>query len=73
MFGILILIMLLVMLFKLTALLLSLGSRMIGIVLSMVGYLIIAFLAIGILGLAAFVFPLILIAGAVSLIFYLCR
>ena len=73
MFGILILIMLLVMLFKLTALLLSLGSRMIGIVLSMVGYLIIAFLAIGILGFAAFVFPLILIAGAVSLIFYLCR
>lgn len=73
MLGFIVLFVLFVSLIKLTWFLLSMTGKALGFVIGMAGYLLLGFIAVSVLGLATLVFPLVLVAGAISLIAGLAR
>lgn len=73
MLGFIVLLILFVSLIKLTWFLLSITGKAIGFAIGLAGYLLLAFIAVSVLGLATLVFPLVLVAGAISLIAGLSR
>lgn len=67
MLGFLFVILMLVVLFKLTGFVLGLFGRVLGGILGFFGYLLLAVLAVSLLGIGIFILPIILIAGVISI------
>ena len=73
MLSFLFLILILVAMFKMTGFMLGLGFKVLGLVISLIGYIIVGALSIAFIGMAAFVVPLVLIGAIGSIIYYLSR
>ena len=73
MLSFLFLILMLVTMFKMTGFRLGLGFKVLGLVISLIGYIIVGALSIAFIGMAAFVVPLVLIGAIGSIVYYLFR
>lgn len=73
MLGFVVLFVLFISLIKLTWFLLSVTGKAVGFLIGLAGYMLLAFIAISVLGFATLVFPLILVAGVISLFAGLAR
>lgn len=71
MLGFIIMIAVLAAMFKLTGFMLGLGFKIVGLIFSLLGYIISAALMIAMFGMATLVIPAVLIVAVFSLIFYL--
>ena len=63
----------LVAMFKMTGFMLGLGFKAVGLIISLIGYLIVGALSIAFIGMAAFVVPLVLIGAILSVVYYMFR
>lgn len=73
MLSFLFLIVVLVAMFKMTGFMLGLGFKAVGLIISLIGYLIVGALSIAFIGMAAFVVPLVLIGAILSVVYYMFR
>ena len=73
MLSFLFLILVLVVMFKMTGFTLGLGFKVVGLIFSLIGYLIVGALAIAMIGMATFVVPLVLIGAIGSIVYYMFR
>ena len=73
MLSFLFLILMLVTMFKMTGFILGLGFKVVGLIISLIGYIIVGALAIAMIGMAAFVVPFVLIGAIGSIIYYMFR
>ena len=73
MLSFLFLILVLVVMFKMTGFMLGLGFKVVGLIFSLIGYLIVGALAIAMIGMATFVVPLVLIGAIGSIVYYMFR
>ena len=73
MLSFLFLILVLVGMFKMTGFMLVLGFKVVGLIFSLIGYLIVGALAIAMIGMATFVVPLVLIGAIGSIVYYMFR
>ena len=73
MLSFLFLIVVLVAMFKMTCFMLGLGFKAVGLIISLIGYLIVGALSIAFIGMAAFVVPLVLIGAILSVVYYMFR
>ena len=73
MLSFLFLILMLVTMFKMTGLILGLGFKVVGLIISLIGYIIVGALAIAMIGMAAFVVPFVLFGAIGSIVYYMFR
>lgn len=73
MLSFLFLIVVLVAMFKMTGFMLGLGFKAVGLIISLIGYLIVGALSIAFIGMVAFVVPLVLIGAILSVVYYMFR
>ena len=73
MLSVLILILVIGVMFKMTGFMLGLGFKVLGLVISLIGYIIVGALSIAFIGMAAFVVPLVLIGAIGSIVYYMFR
>ena len=73
MLSFLFVIVVLVAMFKMTGFMLGLGFKAVGLIISLIGYLIVGALSIAFIGMAAFVVPLVLIGAILSVVYYMFR
>lgn len=73
MFGFIVMILVLAAMFKLTGFMLGLGFKIVGLIFSLIGYVISAALMIAMFGMAALVIPAVLIVAVFSFIHYLAN
>ena len=73
MLSVLILILVIGVMSKMTGFMLGLGFKVLGLVISLIGYIIVGALSIAFIGMAAFVVPLVLIGAIGSIVYYLFR
>ena len=73
MLSFLFLIVVLVAMFKMTGFMLGLGFKAVGLIISLIGYLIVGALSIAFIGMAAFVVPLVMIGAILSVVYYMFR
>lgn len=73
MLSFLFLILMIVAMFKMTGFLLGFGFKVVGLIISLIGYIIVGALAIAMIGMAAFVVPFVLIGAIGSIVYYMFR
>ena len=73
MLSFLFLILVLVGMFKMTGFMLGLGFKVVGLIFSLIGYLIVGALSIAMIGMAAFVVPFVLFGAIGSIVYYMFR
>ena len=73
MLSFLFLILMLVTMFKMTGCILGLGFKVVGLIISLIGYIIVGALAIAMIGMAAFVVPFVLFGAIGSIVYYMFR
>ena len=73
MLSFLFLILMLVTMFKMTGVILGLGFKVVGLIISLIGYIIVGALAIAMIGMAAFVVPFVLFGAIGSIVYYMFR
>lgn len=73
MLSFLFLILMLVTMFKMTGFILGLGFKVVGLIISLIGYIIVGALAIAMIGMATFVVPFVLFGAIGSIVYYMFR